>query len=149
MVEWAIKMSKFKTYSELLTFDDYKSRLEYLKLNGSVGAITFGGMRWLNQNFYRSRAWKTFRNDIILRDNGCDLALPGYDLYKKDMYIHHIVPITEEMIRDNSSLLLDPENVVLVGYDTHTAIHYGDFDVRSKEMADRKPNDTCLWKGGL
>lgn len=143
-----IKMSRFRTYSKLLTFDNYTDRLEYLKLKGAIGAKTFGALRWLNQIFYQSREWKLFRNDVILRDAGCDLALPDYDLYRKDMYIHHINPITEEMIRNESPMLLDFDNVVLVGYNTHSAIHYGDTDSRTREIAVRSPNDTCLWKGG-
>ena len=141
-------MLKFKTYTEMLGFTTWPDRLEYLKLYGSIGNQTFGAYRWLNQHFYTSREWELFRNDIIIRDDGCDLAIPGYDLHSKNMYVHHIIPVTKEMIQNRDPLLFDPENVVLVSYNTHAMIHYGDVDSMTRDMADRKPNDTCLWKGG-
>lgn len=147
MVELGIKMSKFKSYEEMLEFDSFIERLEYLKLHGRVGAETFGSARWLNQNFYKSNEWQDVRNFVIIRDSGCDLAIAGRELFRGNMYIHHIEPITEKMIEEHDSCLLDPSNLVLVSYDVHSVIHYGNRDLTSLEIANRCPNDTCLWKG--
>ncbi len=147
MVEWVTKMPRFKSYEEMLTFDSFIDRVEYLKLNGRVGVETFGSSRWLNQYFYKSDEWLSVRDFIIIRDFGCDLAIEGRELFKGNMYIHHIEPVTESMIEEHDPCLLDPNNLVLVSYDTHSAIHYGDRDLTLLEIADRQPNDTCLWKG--
>lgn len=134
-----------RTYLEMLECKTFKERFEYLKLSGSVGLSTFGGHRYLNQKFYTSPEWKRFRNRIIIRDNGCDLAMEGYDLHG-GVYIHHINPITIEDIQNRSESLFDPNNVVVVSFMTHQAIHYGDYKLVNCEVIERKPNDTCLWK---
>ena len=66
-----------KTYSELILLPTFEERFEYLRLNGAVGKDTFGYDRYLNQAFYRSYEWKKIRDQIIIRDNGCDLGIPG------------------------------------------------------------------------
>ena len=84
-----------RTYSELITIPTFEERFEYLQLKGSVGKDTFGYDRYLNQVLYRSPEWKRLRNQIIIRDGGCDLACDGYDIYDK-VLIHHLNPITVE-----------------------------------------------------
>ena len=37
-----------KTYSEMMSFDNFIDRFKYLQLNGSVGKETFGFDRYLN-----------------------------------------------------------------------------------------------------
>ncbi len=65
-----------RTYSELITFNTFEERFDYLKLDGKVGEDTFGFDRYLNQMFYTSKEWRRLRNDIITRDLGCDLGIP-------------------------------------------------------------------------
>lgn len=135
-----------RTYRELIRLETFKERFRYLKLSGCVGEATFGYDRYLNQDFYRSKEWKTVRNEIIVRDMGCDLALEGYEIRGK-IFIHHMNPIEMKDIVNTSEFLLDPENLICVSMETHNAIHYGDESLlRSKVLIERKPNDTCPWK---
>lgn len=137
-------MKNRKTYSELMRIDSFEDRFEYLKLDGSVGLETFGFDRYLNQRFYTSPEWRRFRREIILRDDGCDLGC--YDRpIRGNVLIHHINPITLKDINDRSNLLMDPENVISVSFDTHNAIHYGDISLIQNEMVERRSGDTCLW----
>lgn len=134
-----------RTYSGLLRFSTFEERFEYLKLSGSVGIDTFGGRRWLNQRFYHSREWKQFRNAIILRDDGCDLGIIDRPIRGR-VYIHHINPIKPEDLMHSSDLIMDPDNVVLVSFDTHNALHYGSYDSIANDYKERRPHDTCPWK---
>lgn len=135
-----------KTYSELITFDSFEDRYDYLKLDGKVAHETFGAHRWLNQNLYTSSKWKRIRREILIRDNGCDLALEGYDIDGK-VFIHHINPITIDDIRNDSYNLYDPENLVCVSKRTHDMLHYGNPGDRVySSVIERTPNDTCPWR---
>lgn len=135
-----------KSYSELITLPTREERLEYLKIGGAIGAETFGVHRYLNQVLYKSPEWKKFRRDIILRDNGCDLALEGWQIdHSIDIRIHHIVPITIEDIEDRADCIFDPENVVTTYFKTHQYIHFGEEDPMKAIVVDRKPGDTKLW----
>jgi hypothetical protein len=134
-----------KSYSELLRLETFEDRFDYLNLFGVVAHDTFGGRRWLNQKFYHSAEWKSFRNYIIIRDKGCDLCIEDRPI-KGRMYIHHINPITPDDLYRNAKRVLDPENCVLVSFPTHNALHYGSIDTVSFNVVDRKPNDTCPWK---
>ena len=128
----------------MCNFKSFEERFEYLKLNGTVGETTFGFNRYLNQNFYSSQKWKTTRSNIIIRDNGCDLGIENRPLFDR-IYIHHINPISMDEFENNSSLLFDPNNLVCVSYDTHLAIHYGDFSLIPIMPKKRYPGDTILW----
>lgn len=134
-----------RTYSELIKLPTFKERFDYLKLGGAVGEETFGSDRYLNQKFYTSEAWRKLRNQIIIRDNGCDLGLEGNTIYGKVM-IHHLNPISSDELIHGSMSLMDPENLVCVSYETHNAIHYGDYELVKKDIVERKPGDTCPWK---
>lgn len=134
-----------RTYSELIQLKTFEERFEYLKLDGIVGRETFGFDRYLNQMFYTSIEWKKFRRDIILRDNGCDLAIPGLDIVGK-IFIHHLNPITKEDILNRTEYLMNPEFVICSSKLTHDAIHYGDSDLLPKGPIERKRNDTCPWR---
>lgn len=134
------------TYSEMSQFQNFKDRYNYLRQNGKVGEQTFGYERYLNQEFYRSKEWKDIRNYIIVRDGGCDLGISDYPI-QGNIYIHHINPLTEYDIINNSQMLIDPENLICVSFDTHNAIHYGNEDILNKyEVTQRYANDTCPWK---
>lgn len=137
--------SKIRTYSELIQLPTFLERFNYLKLNGRVGEETFGCHRHLNQVFYRSVEWKRVRNLVILRDNGCDLGLSGYDIYGK-ILIHHMNPITPDDIRNRSEFLLNPEYLICVSHMTHESITYGDERLLGIEPVERRPNDTCPWR---
>ena len=134
-----------RCYSELITLPTYKERFNYLQLNGQVGQDTFGFDRYLNQNFYRSREWKRLRDQIILRDNGCDLGVEGYEIYGR-VLIHHMNPITIRDIETMSDYLLNPEYLICTTHNTHNAIHYGDESLLCLGPIERKPNDTCPWR---
>lgn len=134
-----------KTYSELITIPTFEERFEYLQLKGSVGKDTFGYDRYLNQVLYRSPEWKRLRNQIIIRDDGCDLACDGYDVYGK-VLIHHLNPITVEDVLARSRKVFDPDNLVCVSHNTHNAIHYGDVDLLVTGPIIRTKNDTCPWR---
>lgn len=134
-----------RTYSELITIQTFEERFEYLQLKGSVGKDTFGYDRYLNQVLYRSPEWKRLRNQIIIRDDGCDLACDGYDIYGK-VLIHHLNPITVEDVLARSRKVFDPDNLVCVTHNTHNAIHYGDADLLVTGPIIRTKNDTCPWR---
>lgn len=132
-----------RTYSELSTLKTFDDRYEYLKLNGRVADLTFGFDRYLNQVFYKSQIWLDTRDDIIVRDLGCDLGLKGYEIYKR-IIIHHMNPIRIEDILDRTDYLLNPDYLICTCLNTHNAIHYG---IRSPNiMTERRSGDTCPWK---
>lgn len=134
-----------RTYSEMLKFHTFEDRFEYLKLNGSVGDVTFGYDRYLNQALYKSKEWKSFRDKIIVRDDGCDLAVEGHEIGGR-LIVHHINPITPEMVENRHPAIFDPENVVCVSHYTHLAIHYSSVDLLPAKPVVRKPNDTSPWR---
>lgn len=134
-----------RTYSQLIKFETFEERFQYLKLDGAVGQATFGFDRYLNQQLYRSHEWKKVRDEVIVRDNGCDLAMDGFDIYGR-VYVHHMNPILVNDIRERNEFLLNPEYLICVSFDTHNAIHYGDESLLPREPVERTPNDTTLWK---
>ena len=138
-------MKIIRTYSELIMLPTFVERYRYLKIGGRVGSETFGYDRYLNQILYRTAEWKRFRNEIIVRDKGCDLACVGYEIYGK-ILVHHINPITVEDVVNRTAKVFDPENVISTTLNTHNAIHYGDESLLITEPIERKPNDTCPWK---
>ena len=134
-----------RTYSELITLPTFEERYQYLRLNGRVGEETFGFDRWINQKFYKDPEWLRIRDEVIIRDNGCDLAIPGREIYSR-ILIHHMNPITKHDILQRSKYLLDPEYLICTIKNTHDAIHYGDENLLVKGPVERKPNDTCPWR---
>ena len=134
-----------RTYSELILLPTFEERLKYLQLNGRIGDDTFGFDRYINQNFYRSAEWKRIRDQIIIRDNGCDLALEGYEIYGR-ILIHHMNPITVKDVELSTEYLMNPEYLICVTHNTHNAIHYGDEKLLMKGPVVRTKNDTCPWK---
>lgn len=138
-------MTTIKCYSELILLPTFQARYQYLRLNGEVGKETFGFDRYMNQFFYRSPEWRRVRDFIISRDEGCDLGIPGREIFGR-VIIHHMNPIRPEDIRNRSELLLNPEYLITTIHDTHLAIHYGDEHLLLQEPVERRPNDTCPWK---
>jgi len=135
-----------RTYTELSKLPTFEERYHYLKLGGGVGEETFGAERYLNQKFYRSTEWKRIRDQVIVRDMGCDMGLNGYEI-NGPIYIHHMNPFRAQDLYHNPEVLLDPEYLVCVKQATHNAIHYGDDTILSTNIVvERKPNDTCPWR---
>lgn len=133
-----------RSYSEMRTYTTFEERFEYLRLDGEVGAEVFGFDRWINQNFYRSRQWKRAREFVIVRDNGCDLGVPGYEVHGEAL-VHHINPMTPEDLAHGAGWVLDAEYLVLTTKRTHNAIHYGDASLIRRPPVERRPGDTKLW----
>lgn len=140
-----IKEPTIRTYSELIQLPTFEERYRYLRLQGAVGKSTFGFDRYLNQKFYRSSEWKRIRDEVIIRDNGCDLGIEDRLIYGR-ILIHHMNPITEKDIIRMSDALMNPEYLICVTHQTHNAIHYGDEDLLFTGFVERRPNDTCPWK---
>ena len=134
-----------KTYSELSKLRTFKERFEYLQLNGVVGEDTFGFDRWMNQQFYHSKEWLDIKRQVLIRDEGRDLGLPGYEIPGR-VLVHHMNPISKEDIIKRSAILLDPEYLICVSKRTHDAIHYGDDRILRPTFVERRPNDTCPWR---
>lgn len=135
-----------KSYTELSKLTTFKERFDYLRLDGRVGKETFGFDRIFNQKFYTSREWKSIRDHVLLRDNGCDLGMDGHEILGQRFIIHHMNPISLEDIEKKSDLLLDPEYLITTVHLTHNAIHYGDDKMLLVEPITRTANDTCPWK---
>ena len=134
-----------RTYSELIAIPTFEERFKYLQLNGNVGDETFGYDRMFNQRFYSSLEWKRLRDEIIFRDNGCDLGILDRRIMGK-IFIHHMNPIMMEDIRESSEFLLNPEYLICMSFETHNAIHYGDENLLFKAPIERKQYDTCPWR---
>lgn len=134
-----------RTYSELSKLRTFEERYEYLKLSGAVGKETFGYDRYLNQNFYRSQEWKSIRDKVIIRDEGCDLGVEEYEIHGR-IYIHHMNPIMLKDIENKTEFLLDSEYLITTTHSTHNAIHYGNESLLPLIPKERTANDTCPWK---
>lgn len=134
-----------RCYSELITLPTFIERYRYLKIGGRVGAATFGHDRYLNQLLYTSDEWREFRDWIVIRDKGCDLAVPEFELHER-ILVHHIDPITIEDVLNRHPKIFDPENTISTSLNTHNAIHYGDESRLAILPIERTPNDTCPWR---
>ena len=137
--------TNIRTYSELIQLPTFEDRFDYLRLDSVVGKDTFGFDRYLNQQFYRSSEWKRIRNQVIVRDNGCDLGIDEYEIHGR-ILIHHMNPISIEDLQYMSDLLMNPEYLICVSHRTHNAIHYGDESLIVTAPIERSQNDTCPWR---
>lgn len=134
-----------KTYTELSRLKTFEDRFNYLIEDGIVGEATFGGSRYINQNFYKSQEWKSIRDRVIIRDNGMDLGILGRPILGRAI-VHHIVPLKKEDFLYLTPFLLDPEYMITVSHQTHNALHYGSLNSAPKDYVPRTPNDTCPWR---
>ena len=137
-------MSTIRTYSELNAIASFDERYKYLALRGDVGRSTFGFDRYLNQDFYTSREWRNTRRQVIIRDNGCDMGLEGWEIHE-GLYVHHMNPMTIDDILENNPDILNPDFLITVTHGTHNAIHYGDERLLPRPPTERLPGDTKLW----
>lgn len=135
---------KARRYSELRGLASFEQRFEYLALRGYVGEETFGYDRWMNQAFYRSREWQLARSEVIARDQGCDLGIPGYDIHH-GLLVHHMNPMSELELVSGEEAIIDPEYLITTTHRTHNAIHYGDASLLVRAPVERVPGDTNLW----
>ena len=134
-----------RCYSDLILLPSLQQRFEYLRLNGEVGEELFGYARNLNQEFYHGSEWRDIRDQVILRDFGCDLGVRGWKIVG-NIYVHHMNPITLEQLKDRDPILLDPEYLISCSYNTHQAITWGNESLLPKPLTVRRPGDTCPWK---
>lgn len=141
-----MNQKSIKTYSELVKLNSFEERYKYLKLEGKVGEDTFGFDRYLNQIFYKTDEWKSVRDYVISRDNGCDLGIFDREIKFGKILVHHMNPITKEDILNRSDILLNPEYLITTTKNTHDAIHYGSDDLLYQDPVERYKNDTCPWK---
>lgn len=137
--------SMIRSYTELKELKSFEDRFRYLKLSGTVGEVTFGYERYLNQSLYTSRRWRRIRDEVIMRDMGCDLGVEGYEIYDK-VVVHHMNPICAEDIEMERDIVFDPEYLICTSNNTHQAIHYGDESLIPQTFVERTKNDTCPWK---
>lgn len=136
---------KIRTYNEMILLPTFEDRYKYLKLGGVVGDETFGFDRYFNQAFYKSKEWLHARQEAIIRDNGCDLAIADRRIFDH-IIVHHMNPLTMEQIEEGGPELFDLRYLVCVSHDTHNAIHYGDEKLLIKDtVVERRPGDTCPW----
>lgn len=140
-----IQMERNRIYSELITLPTFEERYRYLQLKGSVGEETFGFDRYINQKFYNSQEWKSIRDYIIVRDQGCDLGIEGYEIHGR-IYIHHMNPVLLKDMMYRTEYLTNPEYLITTTHSTHNAIHYGDENLLIKTPIARSKNDTCPWR---
>lgn len=134
----------FRTFSELVQISDFLERFNYLALRGQVGDSTFGFDRWMNQRFYRSHEWRVLRQEVIARDLGCDLAMPGFEIHDR-IIIHHMNPMSVVDIKHSNEDILNPEFLISTTHRTHNAIHYGDVGLLPRNYIPRSAGDTKLW----
>jgi len=135
---------QIRSYSELRRRSTFEERFDYLVLRGEVGVATFGFDRWINQRFYKSREWFSVRDQVVFRDEGCDLGIPGYEIQAR-LLVHHMNPVTPEALAHGEEWILDPEYLITTTYRTHNAIHYGDASLIRRLPVERRPGDTKLW----
>lgn len=139
-------LKMIRSYSELSKLKTFKERYEYLRLeDGHVGKDTFGYDRYLNQQFYKTSEWKRLRDQLIFRDNGCDLGIEGHEIHGR-IIVHHLNPITKNDILNFNECLMNPENLICTTHNTHNAIHYGDSSLLITDPIERSKNDMCPWK---
>lgn len=145
MFRCPIQMMKIRTYSELSQMKTFLERYKYLKLNGVPGSDTFGFDRWINQEFYRSHEWRQARDFVIIRDEGCDLGILGYEI-RNNLLVHHMNPISlNDLNQVNREKIIDPNFLITTSLQTHNAIHYGDENQLPRGPVVRRHGDTKLW----
>ena len=137
-------MSNNRSYHELRELETFIERFRYLELRGTLGEATFGFDRWINQRFYKSSEWKWARDTVIVRDNGCDLGVLGYEIHS-GLLVHHMNPLALRDLKEGEDWILDPEFLITTTLKTHNAIHYGDESRLPRGPIVRKRGDTRLW----
>ena len=130
-----------KTYKQLLKYDDYDLRLKYLMLNDK-SFYKKDSFLIARRFFYKTYRWRKVREQILMRDNGCDLGINSLPITGK-IFIHHIEPVSIDDINNDNPIIYDENNLICVSLQTHNLIHYG---LKNNEYEERKPDDTTIWK---
>lgn len=133
-----------RTYNELSRLETFEERFKYLDLRGVVGNATFGYDRYLNQLLYHSKEWRRTRDDLIVRDEACDLGILDRDIYDR-IIIHHLNPITIENVENGDDCVYDPNNLICTSHNTHNAMHFGSEKLLIQLPKTRLKGDTGLW----
>jgi hypothetical protein len=133
-----------RCYLDFRRLQTFEERYHYLQMRSSIGVSTFGFDRYINQQFYTSRQWRQIREQVIARDEGCDLGVDGHEIYDQ-IIIHHMNPMTVEAIEHGASTILDPEFLITTSHRTHNAIHFGDEKLLARPFVERRRGDTKLW----
>lgn len=139
-----MQSSMIRTYRQLRHLETLEERYHYLLLRGVLGESTFGFDRWINQRFYKSYEWKTVRDQVIIRDNGCDLGVPGFEIHS-GLLVHHMNPLTMQELEHGADSIIDSNVLITTSFRTHNAIHYGDESQLPRGPVVRKSGDTILW----
>jgi len=134
-----------RSFTELQRLKSFDARYDYLRLRGAVGETTFGFDRYLNQIMYSSGRWRNVRDEVIIRDNGCDLGDPDYLIHSR-IVIHHMNPVSMRDIQLGVDYIFDSEYLICTSNNTHLAIHYGDESLLPKKFIARVSGDTRLWR---
>jgi len=135
---------KTRSFKELQKIKSFYDRYEYLRIKSIVGERTFGFDRQVNQILYSSKRWKRIRDQVIIRDDGCDLGCPGFEIQGR-ILIHHMNPITLEEVEDDDPAIYDLNFLICTSNNTHLAIHYGDRSLLPSIPIIRTPGDTTPW----
>lgn len=133
-----------RRYSVLSRYETIEERYRYLRLGGTVSDETFGLDRYINQRFYVSREWKEIRDIVLIRDQGCDLGVPGYEIRYRPV-IHHMNPMVAADIIHADPDILNPDYLITASHKTHNAIHYGDESQLPRPLTVRQRDDHILW----
>ena len=138
-----------ETYSELMRLQTYDERLMALAETAKAYPIGHGWQRFRMHDFVAQQRWKRVRDDVIIRDWGCDLAIQGMKV-NGTLIVHHIVPLTSNDILFNAPVCYDPENLICAKLQTHNAIHFevSENFLRDTTPAIRTPYDTLPWRRG-
>lgn len=131
-------MTKLRTYSELIKLPTYGDRLAYVSLSGT----THQAAHQISNPFYKSRAWRLVREEVIRRDAGCDLGVLG-EYIDGPIFVHHMNPLEPKDIDNWDDYMINPEFLITVSEETHNKIHY--LKNEGPEIVERKPGDTKLW----
>lgn len=133
-----------RNYSELRRLRTFEERYEYLRLGAMIGESTFGFDRYINQMLYTSKRWRSIRDKVIIRDEGCDLGIQDREIHGM-IIVHHMNPITIDDIEEARPHVFDPEFLICTTKNTHNAIHFGDSSLLIQLPKERRPGDTCPW----
>lgn len=79
-----------------------------------------------NKPFYRTEAWKSVSDYVYEREHGCCQRC-GKFIFGRQAHRHHIVPI-----KDDKTLALDPNNIMLLCPQCHVIVENEDKDKKDK-----------------
>lgn len=138
-----------KSYGELISLPTFEERFLYLQegIVHGVGDRTFGSLRYTNQAFYNGPIWKVSRAGVIVRDNGCDLAIPDRPIPHESLIrVHHLNPMDPELLDMMDPTVYDPEFLITISELTHKLLSYGAPPPVKEIWVERRPYDHLPWR---